>query len=252
MVDSKEVITLTTASDLLKTTNIVLPKKGITLFGHPVYDSQQGDSMTSGGVKDVRKDKYADLPGTETEVRHIKSSLEKHGIQTDMFLGKEASEENLKDHSPKGILHISTHGFFIHYDDDVNSLFGSGLILAGANDPIGSHREDGILNSYEASLLNLKDVDLVVLSACETGLGELKGGEGVYGLQRAFKSAGVTYAIMSLWKVDDVATEKMMSVFYEELSQMNGVRESFVKAQEQIKQTYPEPYYWGAFVLIGY
>ncbi len=134
----------------------------------------------------------------------------------------------------------------------MNPLLGSGLILAGANDPIGSHEEDGILNAYEASLLNLQDVNLVVLSACETGLGEVKGSEGVYGLQRAFKSAGVNYIIMSLWKVDDVATEKMMSVFYEELSQTNDVSKSFRFAVDSIKKQHPEPYYWGAFVLIGY
>lgn len=91
----------------------------------------------------------------------------------------------------------------------------------------------------------------MVLSACETGLGEIKNGEGVYGLQRAFQIAGVRYVLMSMWKVDDNATMKLMTTFYKRLAETKDVQKSFTEAQLAVKKEYPEVYYWGAFKLIG-
>jgi CHAT domain-containing protein len=134
-----------------------------------------------------------------------------------------------------------------------NPLMRSGLVLAGANDiwqrdPF-EEGEDGILTAQEVSNLNLMRTKLVVLSACETGLGDIKGSEGVFGLQRAFKMAGAHYLIMSLWQVPDVETAEFMEVFYKNLSKKKDIRKAFQLTQRVMHKKY-DPYYWAAFVLI--
>ncbi|MCX6164324.1 MAG: CHAT domain-containing protein, partial [Ignavibacteriae bacterium] len=135
-----------------------------------------------------------------------------------------------------------------------NPLFRSGLILAGANWYWQGNRsiegtEDGILTAYEVSNMDLMNTELVVLSACETGLGDIKGGEGVYGLQRAFKVAGVKTIIMSLWKVPDKETVELMELFYTNWLGGMTKHDAFTNAQKEMRKKYP-PYYWAAFVMV--
>jgi CHAT domain-containing protein len=136
-------------------------------------------------------------------------------------------------------------------------MIRSGLILAGGNyawntgKPYREDMEDGILTAYEISQMNLSSTELVVLSACETGLGDIQGNEGVYGLQRAFKIAGAKYLIMSLWQVPDYQTQELMTTFYSKwLEGRMAIPEAFRAAQKEMREKYRNPYFWAGFVLV--
>lgn len=207
------------------------------------------------------------LPGTKKEVNLIDSLYNKKTLPVTTYLSNDALEDSIKMVKNPRTLHIATHGFFLESDEEAenqdgyvqNPLLRSGLILAGANSYISAgqisdqikHNEDGILTAYEAMNLNLDGTELVVLSACETGLGEVKNGEGVYGLQRAFQVAGADAIIMSMWTVDDDATQELMTNFYEEWLSGNDKQTAFITAQKRLKDKWKSPYYWGAFVMVG-
>ena len=208
------------------------------------------------------------LPGTKEEVNKINELYsENASAKPNTYLENEADETQLKSVQNPKVLHIATHGFFLEDNESgtseseedkysQNPLLKSGLIMAGANSFISSgineaNQQDGILTAYEAMNLNLNDTELVVLSACETGLGELKNGEGVYGLRRAFQVAGADAIIMSLWSVDDEATQELMTTFYQNWIGGEDKLTAFNDAQKTIKEKYESPFYWGAFVMVG-
>ena len=202
----------------------------------------------------IKKASFADLAGTETEVKGIASNLKQENYKVGLFLGTDALEEQLKASNSPKILHISTHGYFVPSDskNKINGMLSSGIVLAGVNDTTENiGKEDGVLTAYEASTLNLDNTDLVILSACETGLGEVATGEGVYGLQRGFKVAGADAVLMSLWKVDDNATQELMTIFYTNWLKTGNKRQALLYAQASLREKYTFPYYWGAFVLVG-
>ena len=226
----------------------------VSLIGFPSY----------GGNGDI-----SPLPGTEVEIDNIYNLLRQRNISTTKLKGKEATEASIKSLNSPNVLHIATHGFFledaqlrkqkvfgIHTENaQKNPLLRSGLMLANAgvvSTNKGINNDDnGILTAYEAMNLTLTHTDFVVLSACETGLGDVRAGEGVYGLQRAFIIAGAKAVVMSLWKVDDQATQALMTAFYEEWITTKNKHKSFKTAQEKLMKKYPDPYYWGAFILIN-
>jgi CHAT domain-containing protein len=196
------------------------------------------------------------LPGTQAEADSVASLLQQKGWEVQEYTGAEASEEKVKDSYKPRVMLLSTHGFFQPDTTPGNNpLIRSGLLLAGATKTLREgHKgegEDGILTAYEAMNLNLDNTELVVLSACETGLGEIRNGEGVYGLQRAFQVAGARNLIMSLWKVDDAITQKLMTSFFRHWLNGKNKQAAFAQAQKEIRAKHPEPYYWGGFVMLG-
>jgi CHAT domain-containing protein len=214
----------------------------------------------------------SELPGTKSEVDNIQKTLNASGILTTVFTEDAATEKQVKKIKSPDILHIASHGFFMEdFKDEQlagysklekdyykNPMLRCGLFLSGSNNTYSitnqnsssiNDFEDGMLSAFEAMNLKLDNTQLVVLSACETGLGKVKNGEGVFGLQRAFKLAGAKSIIMSLWAVSDDATKDLMTKFYSIWAKQGNQYNSFREAQLELKKTFPEAVYWGAFVM---
>jgi CHAT domain-containing protein len=237
------------------------------LFGRPSYKTNAvaGSGALAGKtrafVNNFKGQQIPDLPGTETEVLSIKAEMDKNSIQSIYYLQDDATEDKLyKLHSP-GILHIATHGYWAGTGTVTegfrlfNAMANSGLLFTGVVNYYNSNpypdNYDGVLTAYEAQNLDLTNTSLVVLSACETTLGYLDAGEGVYGLQRAFRAAGASSIMTSLWKVDDNATKDFMITFYQQYLKTKDKAAAFATAQKAIKDKYHYPYFWGAFILAG-
>ncbi|MFA6571492.1 MAG: CHAT domain-containing tetratricopeptide repeat protein, partial [Bacteroidota bacterium] len=233
--------------------------------------TQTDEESTYEPVASTRGIELTRLPGTEKEINDIEKFLKSKKWDVNSYLGDNALKVVVKAANNPRILHIATHGMFL---EDVklenketfgfetkkiieNPLLRSGLFFTGADNYLKSDSakptgdENGLLTAYEAMNLDLDKTELVVLSACETGLGEVKNGEGVFGLRRAFQQAGAKAVIMSLWTVDDKATQTLMSSFYRNWVTGMSKREAFGKAQEEVRTQFQEPYYWGAFVMVG-
>ena len=179
-------------------------------------------------IKNTIKDRsnlYKYLPGTEKEVKALELITKSKRIKFNGILSDQATEESFKNLSSPfiaspDIIHIGTHGFFLEnkstdspFKPEINKnvlkenpLFRTGLLFYKNKASYDTLSDDGILTAYEASLLSLNNTKVITLSACETGLGQINGNEGVYGLQRAFLLAGAKNIVMSLWRVDDAVT----------------------------------------------
>ncbi len=243
--------------DVKQTENLSTKPTTAFLIGNPTYGK-------SGAI--------AQLPGTEAEVKNISKLLSTYKVKTTALFGTNATEAEVKKISSPSILHIATHGYFLAdlsqmetskvLGIDVsaakeNPLLRSGVLLANCDNVFdenyrsAANTENGILTAYEAMSLNLDKTDLVVLSACETGLGAVKQGEGVYGLQRAFLIAGAKSIIMSLWSVSDEATMQLMTLFYTNYAKSGNKQQAFADAIKQLKIKYKEPFFWSAFVMLS-
>ncbi|MBK9463332.1 MAG: CHAT domain-containing protein [Chitinophagaceae bacterium] len=270
----------TTAALANRTADVVTSSDKIFLFGGIKYSL---DSTSKKVVVDKRnrstRSGFNYLPGTAAEVKGIAKTGQVKNFSTTVLQGMEARENAVKmlndKQSPK-VLHIATHGFFFPdpgdntkdslksktytsgkaFQQSDNPLIRSGLVFAGANDAwngkyVDGQEDDGILTAYEVSNLYLPNTKLVVLSACETALGDIKGSEGVYGLQRAFKMAGVENLVMSLWKVPDNETAEFMQLFYNKLFEGKAIDKSFYEAQAAMRNKYRRsPFKWAAWILV--
>jgi len=252
-----------------------------SLFGNPDFNLDIKDNIISEYVSVTDLDStllseirggtnITRLAGTEKEISTLSSILKLAQCSVDLYSGHLATEDNLKKVLSPDILHIATHGYFLKNDDasktklSISELFNdnyagdpflkSGLLFAGAQNTLNGKQLDGtnngILTAEEAKSLDLKDTKLVVLSACETGLGDNLVGEGVIGLPRAFMIAGAESVIMSLWSVSDEKTQQLMTIFYTNWVKHDMSKEdAFYKAKMEMKQLHPQPYYWAGFIL---
>lgn len=228
-------------------------------------------------TRSTNTDKYDYLKGTKIEINKIDALAKQSNFKSSIIDDEIATEESIKALDSKKtsfVLHLATHGFFfpdpkieasknLDFDEKTKSNFykmaddpmmRSGLLLAGANKFWGKPNEnittdDGILTASEIANLDLSSCQLVVMSACETGLGEINGSEGVFGLQRAFKMAGAKNIIMSLWKIDDEKSVQFFDIFYANCFSGKTILEAFQVAQTEMKTKY-SPYFWAGFVLL--
>jgi CHAT domain-containing protein/Tfp pilus assembly protein PilF len=271
-----EVTYLTSGRDLLRMAGETPSRGSAVVLADPDY----GRSVSEVAAVDTHVERarsvdldrsgltFAQLPGTADEARALQSLLRLDA--RNVLTGDRATEARLRElHGPR-ILHMATHGFFLN-DREVaalkpvefgtetlppfgeNPLLRSGLALAGANARHSGASDDGILTAAEAAQLDLLGTQLVVLSACETGVGTVQTGEGVYGLRRALVLAGAQTQLVSLWKVADAATQELMLDYYRRL--LRGAGRSGALRDAQIAMLANpgrrHPYYWAAFIAIG-
>ena len=213
------------------------------------------------------------LPESKAEIDILSQMLKKHHVDYKTYTGIYGTEEVFKSLSGRRIpiLHLATHGFyydkdqlekaaylegydkFSTYDYYESGLLHSGLILSGGapafNGVSSDRQEDGVLLGEEIASMDLSQTDLVVLSACETGMGDTTS-EGLIGLQRAFKKAGAKTLILTLWPVNDACTRDFMAAFYENLLSGEDKHEAFFSAVDSIRETYKNPHLWAPFIMV--
>lgn len=282
LLDEYEVRILSSVNDLFdKSSGSENKKLDASVFGDPKFrlDSTEYaanmDYPNHTGILlsqrsfDLIRNGITPLPGTRAEAEEVTGLLESGKWKVETFIGDKATETRLKSlHNPR-LLHIATHGKFFGEDEPLdevdysesirgykNPMQNSFLLFSGVEnyfDPFSArfNNDDGILNAEEASCLDLAGTELVVLSACETGLGELNNGEGIHGFRSALRIAGVQNMIFSLWSVSDIATKELMVEFYRNWLGGSPLHESLINAKKKIRSKFPEFYYWGAFVMVG-
>jgi CHAT domain-containing protein len=238
----------------------------LAMWGDVDYGGKQESEDNAESVyRDIeRGETLRHLTYSKDEIDAIQAIVERNNGTAIVFTDTLATEASFRSRAGKkdNILHISTHGFFSEDDahkKDYNPMYNSGLFFAGADstwnriDTVfvsSAMVDDGILRADEIQYLDFSGCDLAVLSACKTGLGQSKNTEGVYGLQRAFKLAGVDKILMSLWSVNDKSTAEFMQVFYRYFYGGLSAEESLYKAQCDFYRANRSPYDWGAFVLL--
>jgi CHAT domain-containing protein len=287
VMEGAELVHLSTGRDLLPTT---LPRRDAQpalLMANPDYGppvQEAADAGASrGGVRALRDISFVPLPATLEEAASVRKSLGK----ATMLTGAAATRAVLAGVRGPRVLHLATHGFFLPDASTglaetaptdgsrglklrkgappedaavlaeegvrvvLNPMASAGVALAGANRAAGAGRE-GVMTAAEVATLDLRGTQLVVLSACQTGLGERVGGDGVLGLRRALVQAGSQTQVLSLWNVDDDATRDLMTAYYEALARGAGRSAAMRMAQQRLqKGRWSHPYYWAAFVVSG-
>ncbi len=281
MVETRPILRVAAGRELIENAVPRPPRQRAVVLANPDFDAAllgSGDAAPRRS-NDANSLQFRPLPGAEAEGRAVAALL----AESQLWIGRAASESALKAVVAPQVLHLATHGFFLPSQAEAmgpattpeNPLLQSGLALTGSNAKAQTG-EDGLLTALEASGLNLAGTQLVVLSACETGVGNLQWGDGVQGLQRAFGLAGARSVVMSLWKVDDEATRDLMTGMYAHLVAGRGVAEALRTAKLNLAHGRPgsagvarssepllpsgdqgpelrlrHPYFWAAFQATG-
>jgi len=262
------------------------PDSDLLLVANPSFDQKGSDAGRQGTALRSREFRgvFTPLPGTERESREIPPLVAAPKEQKQVLVGERATETAVKTARSPRILHLATHGFFLPDDESAldavklgglpdrgitvvprpaskryeNPLVRSGLAFAGANHATTiTDGDDGILTALEITGMDLYGTELVVLSACDTGVGETKTGEGVFGLRRAFALAGVKNLLMSLWEVSDEVTARQMKMFYQNLQKLpkaEALRQAQLETIKELKAQYDgmaPPSLWAPFILQG-
>lgn len=259
LIDKYEIVRITNPKDVftLKAKKDKRPAQlSSMLIGNPNFSLEKESS-------------WDQLEGAEIEVKILNEALAKRGWEATLVANENATEDTLFSMETPGILHIATHGFFKQQEELIESDMGI-RSLSGGNNPLinsgllfvnGGHSYDkengkingnaeGIFTALEAQNLKLDNTDLVVLSACETGQGSVSVGNGVFGLQKSFLDAGAQNIMMTLQKVNDEVTQKLMQNFYEKYLDTNNAELALYQAKLEVKKEYNHPKYWAPFILV--
>ncbi|MEI8356416.1 MAG: CHAT domain-containing protein, partial [Deltaproteobacteria bacterium] len=257
-------------------------KQGLTalILADPDYDfglSTQEKMAEAGGAaisgegaaspKTNMMASFARLPDTKKEADTIQGILtSRMSIAVNNYQDKKAVEAVLTTAESPIILHLATHGYFIGKEEigrntegaDAgqmllrdNPMLRSGIALAGINLSLNEGRDEGIITAEKVMGLRLMGTELVVLSACETGLGDVRNGEGVFGLKRAFILSGAKAVVLSLWSVPSEETMGLMTRFYELMADGKTKSDALKQSKLELMKKKPNPFYWGAFILVG-
>jgi CHAT domain-containing protein/Tfp pilus assembly protein PilF len=273
--DTLDITYLTSGKDLLPHTGDTSPERSVVVLADPDFGTPPAAPLAatrgapglaersvflerffSSRFVPAADSPWTPLPGTRKEAEAIQRLFP----QAQVLVGPAATKQALLTLDTPGILHIATHGFFREDAADPSlwlpdPLLRSGLVLAGGSaQPAQSRprrREDTLLTALELSGLDLWGTQLVVLSACDTGRGDIRLGQGVYGLRRALMIAGAESLVTSLWKVNDETSYELMESYYGNLLARQGRAGALRAAMRALRQKHPHPYYWAPFVLIG-
>lgn len=270
-------VRLSSARELLSGVGERLSVNEAVLYGGLQYDMTDDDRVAEAGkhvvpesrfstMRSGNGEKFRELPMSRQEVESVSGFLNSSSVDVRCYVGKEGTEESFMGMSSLSpdIIHLATHGFYYTPEDasSVSGLAGyksamrlSGLVLSGGNaewmgEAVPDNTMGGILTADDIAQCDLSGTDMVVLTACDTGKGKVTS-EGVYGLQRAFKKAGVQTMVMSLWQADDRSAADFMNYFYESLT-ANGwdKRAAMKSARDKMRKKYPSPYYWAGFIML--
>jgi len=250
LVEHKEIRYIPSAKELIRLYSKAsqTAKNSVVIFANPDFDATVVAQNRGLRNEAIFRMKFGNLPQTKIEAEEIKKILRNRNIIE--YQGREANEPNLLHLKQPKILHIATHGFFLN-SNLFNPMLNSGLALSGANKSIKEGRDDGVVTALKLSQLNLQGTELVVLSACETGVTDIDSTESISGLSKAFIQAGAKNIVVSLWSVSDKGTKEFMALFYQAITDGNSYVKALKLTKTKMIKDGVSPFIWASFIING-